>query len=116
MFNGCKSLTNAPKLPATILAESCYQSMFYACTGLTTAPELPATTLADYCYYHMFYDCTSLNTITCLATDISAESCTSSWVKGVSSGGTFYKHPDMNNWTRNYNGIPSSWVVENYIE
>ena len=37
-------------LPATTLANSCYYSMFYGCTSLTTAPELPATNLADYCY------------------------------------------------------------------
>lgn len=32
----------------------CYHSMFYGCTGLTTAPELPATTLANNCYENMF--------------------------------------------------------------
>jgi hypothetical protein len=28
----------------------CYSNMFYSCTSLTQAPELPATTLADNCY------------------------------------------------------------------
>ena len=60
MFNGCTSLTTAPKLPATTLAESCYNSMFYGCTSLTTAPELPATTLAEICYSKMFSECSSL--------------------------------------------------------
>ena len=60
MFSGCTSLTQAPKLPATILAERCYNSMFYGCTSLTQAPELPATTLANYCYENMFDTCTSL--------------------------------------------------------
>lgn len=61
MFNGCTSLTNAPKiLPATTLAKNCYQGMFRGCTSLVNAPELPATTLVDYCYESMFYDCTSL--------------------------------------------------------
>lgn len=55
MFYGCSSLTTAPALPATTLAQSCYQNMFNACNALTTAPELPATTLANYCYYYMFY-------------------------------------------------------------
>ena len=32
-------------LPATTLANYCYQYMFSGCTFLTTAPELPATTL-----------------------------------------------------------------------
>ena len=60
LFEGCKSLTTAPDLPAETLAESCYEYMFYNCTSLTVAPELPATTLASHCYDSMFYGCTSL--------------------------------------------------------
>ena len=60
MFSGCTSLITAPQLPATTLAYACYQYMFYGCTSLTEAPELPATTLASYCYQYMFYGCTSL--------------------------------------------------------
>lgn len=33
------------KLPATTLAESCYDQMFSDCTSLTKAPDLPATNL-----------------------------------------------------------------------
>ena len=62
MFYGCTSLTTAPELPATTLAKGCYLLMFKGCTSLTTAPELPATTLVDYCYSNMFQDCTSLTT------------------------------------------------------
>ena len=62
MFKGCKNLTSAPELPAKIATESCYSNMFYGCTSLTTAPELPATTLAKYCYGSMFEDCTNLST------------------------------------------------------
>ena len=60
LFNGCVSLTKAPALPATTLADRCYSSMFRFCRSLTKAPELPATTLADYCYYNMFESCQSL--------------------------------------------------------
>ena len=60
MFYNCKSLTTAPELPATTLADNCYRSMFQACTSLTQAPALPATTLADSCYKQMFKGCTSL--------------------------------------------------------
>ena len=75
MFLGCTGLTQAPELPATILAEACYAGMFYGCTGLTQAPELPATTLKENCYgdcregyfngykiftYGMFSGCTGL--------------------------------------------------------
>ena len=62
MFSGCTSLTTAPELPATTLANYCYDDMFSGCTSLTTAPELPATTLAIGCYYEMFQGCTSLTT------------------------------------------------------
>ena len=37
------------------MVDRCYAYMFYGCTSLTTAPELPATTLANYCYLRMFY-------------------------------------------------------------
>ena len=60
MFDGCTSLTAAPELPATTLAGNCYNSMFLDCTSLTAAPKLPATTLAGNCYNSMFLDCTSL--------------------------------------------------------
>ena len=60
LFDGCTSLTTAPSLPATTLADCCYFQMFYGCTSLVAAPSLPATTLADSCYRQMFYGCTSL--------------------------------------------------------
>ena len=60
MFMGCTSLTKAPELPATTLANNCYYSMFRNCTSLTQAPVLPATTLTNYCYEYMFSGCTSL--------------------------------------------------------
>jgi hypothetical protein len=50
LFTGCDSLTKAPELPATILANGCYIGMFDGCDSLTQAPELPATTLAYKCY------------------------------------------------------------------
>ena len=60
MFSDCTSLTKAPVLPATALAPNCYSNMFAGCTSLTQAPALPATTLASSCYNGMFYGCTSL--------------------------------------------------------
>ena len=111
MFYGCTSLTTAPELPATTLAERCYSNMFSGCTSLTTAPELPATTLAGNCYYGMFYDCTKLNYIKCLATDISASDCLYSWVTNVASTGTFVKATGMTSWSTGKSGIPSGWTV-----
>ena len=113
MFDTCEGLTTAPSiLPATTLAEGCYDYMFSYCTSLTTAPELPATTLTDYCYDYMFDGCTSLNYIKCLATDISASECTTRWVNGVASTGTFVKNPNMSSWTTGTDGIPSGWTVQ----
>ena len=60
MLSGCTSLTKAPELPATTLTAGCYSNMFDGCTSLTKAPELPATRLANICYYGMFSDCKSL--------------------------------------------------------
>jgi len=98
-------------LPVMTLASGCYSEMFSNCTSLITAPVLPATTLARVCYNRMFYGCTNLNSITCLATDISASSCTYNWVQNVASSGTFTKAASMNDWTTGNNGIPSSWTV-----
>jgi hypothetical protein len=110
MFYYCTSLTTAPELPATTLAEGCYIYMFSGCTSLTAAPELPATTLVNSCYKNMFNGCTNLNYIKCLATKVISGS-TDSWVNGVPSTGTFIKHPSMRIWTTGTSGIPSGWTV-----
>ena len=75
MFNGCKSLINAPALPATTLARNCYNYMFQNCTSLVNAPALPATTLAQYCYSYMFNSCTSLVTAPVLPATTLADYC-----------------------------------------
>ena len=62
LFEYCSSLTSAPELPATTLADYCYYNMFLGCTSLTSAPDLPATTLARSCYAYMFQECLSLAT------------------------------------------------------
>lgn len=48
----------------------------------------------------------------CLATDISAECCTDSWLWYVSTSGTFVKAKDMTSWESGESGIPSGWTVE----
>ena len=60
----------------------------------------------------MFNGCTSLNYIKCLATDISTFNCTSNWVNGVASTGTFVKASSMTSWTTGVKGIPSGWTVQ----
>ena len=85
LFKNCKSLTQAPELPATILAEWCYYDMFRNCTSLTQAPELPATTLVRYCYYHMFYDCASLTQAPELPATTLASGCYNAMFYGCTS-------------------------------
>jgi hypothetical protein len=111
MFRDCTGLTAAPELPATTLAESCYNSMFKDCTGLTAAPELPATELTYYCYQSMFSGCTKLASVTCKATDISASDCTTDWLKDVAATGTFTPADNTVAWVKDSpNGIPTGWT------
>jgi len=85
MFSGCTSLVKAPSLPATTLAKSCYAGMFYGCTSLTTTPELPATTLADACYINMFRKCTILTIAPELPATTLAKSCYAGMFYGCTS-------------------------------
>ena len=76
MFSYCTSLVKAPELLAITLAEGCYDSMFYSCTSLIEAPEiLPATALTEYCYDSMFSYCTSLIEAPELSATTLAECC-----------------------------------------
>ena len=115
LFKDNTHLINAEQLilPATTLTNGCYVSMFHGCTLLTIAPELPATTLSKTCYFYMFYNCSNLNKITMLATDISATSCLTNWVKNVASTGTFIKASSMTSLTTGFDGIPSGWNIVN---
>ena len=113
MFDSCSSLMIAPKLLATTLADTCYKYMFAFCDSLTTAPELLATTLENESYSHMFMGCSNLSSITCLATDIDAYG-TELWLYNVASSGTFIKAASMTSWESGESGIPDGWTVQNY--
>ena len=114
MFDGCTSLTEAPVLPATTLTPTCYQSMFGACTSLTKSPVLPATTLDSACYRYMFDGCSSLNEVHCqMPSTISGVTrYTEYWLRSVSSTGTFYTNADAN-WPSGSSGIPEGWTRVN---
>jgi len=61
MFSGCTKLEKAPSIYATTLATNCCNSMFYNCVKLTTAPPaLLAADLAEKCFYSMFDRCSTL--------------------------------------------------------
>ena len=86
MFSGCKNLTTTPAiLPATTLTDHCYNNMFYGCTSLTSAPQLPATTLTQYCYSSMFQGCTSLTSAPQLPATTLTQYCYSSMFNGCTS-------------------------------
>ena len=85
LFRGCTSLTAAPELKATTLADYCYSNMFRGCTSLTSAPELPATKLAYECYYGMFQGCKSLTDAPELKATTLAINCYSSMFQGCKS-------------------------------
>ena len=116
MFDGCASLTKAPILPATTLAAYCYFSMFDGCASLTKAPILPATTLATYCYFSMFGGCSNLNEVHCkIPSSYSSSQISSyanSWLSNVSPTGTFYTNADAN-WSTGASGIPEGWTRVN---
>lgn len=85
MFNKCVSLKSGPsKLPAMTLAEECYRSMFAGCSTLGNVPELPATTLARACYSEMFTDCNYLTSVQLPAITL-AEECYYRMFKGCVS-------------------------------
>jgi len=75
MFSGCTNLESAPELPATNLARSCYESMFSGCTKLTSAPALPAEKLEYNCYESMFSNCTNLESAPKLSAETLAYAC-----------------------------------------
>lgn len=115
MFADCSGLTEAPSLPATTLTDMCYSSMFYNCTSLTSAPDLLATSLVEGCYMGMFDGCSNLNYVRCLATSVYETDCTTDWLNGVATVGTFIKAFDMWDWSTGVNGIPEGWTVEEDI-
>ena len=110
MFSSCISLTQAPALPALILKYGCYNEMFRGCTSLTTGPELPAKELANWCYNYMFDGCTKLNYVKALFTQFN-DAGPSNWLRNVSATGTFVKSKDAT-WTNDEVGIPSGWTVQ----
>ena len=110
MFANATHLIEPPQLPATTLARQCYWFLFENC-AITESPELPAKTLAVGSYGNMFTGCTSLTRITCLATNISASSATTNWVKSVAPSGVFVKDVNMTAWSVGLSGIPQGWVT-----
>lgn len=112
LFRGCTSLVNPPKIGATVLAEHCCESMFRDCTSLTKTPDLLATILQAQCYYYMFSGCSNLVYVKAMFLKMDATEATTSWLRGVSSNGTFVKNSAATWNVSGESGIPSKWTVE----
>ena len=112
MFAGCSEMSDTPvELPALTLAPGCYSNMFEGCDMIPDAPHLPATKLVDRCYASMFSGCGTIEQVTCLATTINGQDCTTDWLNGVKPYGTFTKVEGASCWTTGSNGIPGGWTV-----
>ena len=109
LFSGCTSLTKAPALPATRLAEDCYYGMFSGCQSLAKAPELPATVLSRFCYCRMFEDCQSLKEVRIAATATTGDAM-KDWLSGVSATGDFYCDPNATIFQSGESGTPANWT------
>ena len=113
MFQYCSSLTQAPALPATTLAQYCYNQMFIYCSSLTKAPELPVTTLADGCYYQMFHGCTSLTVAPTLPATTLADSCYTQMFSYCTSLKRIKMNASSGNWGYEmFNGCTSLELVD----
>lgn len=127
MFSGCTALVNGPSvLPAKVAPNNCYESMFFKCTSLVNAPVIEAELIFGMGCKRMFAYCRNLSYIKCMAKEVRLandggsryEPSTIDWVWGVSSEGTFVKHPDYN-WDNprmdSNDGIPVGWTVEDAV-
>lgn len=112
MYRGCVSLTNPGIISATTLATYCCYGMYYGCAALTTAPDLLAETMVSYCYYYMFSNCSKLNFVKTYAINKTGYYQMYYWMNGVSTSGTFYKHPDATWGDTGTSGIPNGWTLK----
>lgn len=117
MFQNCKELITAPRLPAQDLTNNynCYSSMFSGCESLVNAPTLPARHYKNSgsMYAALFYNCSNLSYIKMLCLD-SFEGNTTNWTNGVSPTGTFIANSKRTDFTRGVNGIPEGWDLYLY--
>lgn len=113
MFEGCSSLTTLPNLPATTLADNCYECMFKGCSSLVEIPKgwvLKAQTTALGSCNSMFYSCYLLQKMAVSYSGTINSSDWRSFLYNVSSTGTFYY--SKNQTKENIKSIvPSGWTL-----
>lgn len=98
-----------------IPGDYCYSNMFNGCKSLTQAPELPATTLVNDCYLEMFNGCTSLNyiKINYIGSLPASKYATSSWLNNTSASGDAYFNGIVTD-GGSASSIPSSWTIHSF--
>lgn len=109
------AITQAPELPATILADDCYYFLFADCVNLSTTPTLPANTIPKNGYYSMFLYCGQVNKIVTNMLDISASNATGYWLTGVAATGDLYCDPNLTI-SVGTSGIPNGWTRHDLSE
>lgn len=111
MFNKT-GIVCCPKLPSTSLKENCYIYMFRNCLNLVDGPELPATKLEIYSYGSMMEYCFNLKSFKFYATndewlDRDMMNC----FKGIETTGILYKNPELDATGLD---IPEGWEIKDW--
>lgn len=112
MFSGCISLKNIDlKFNGEIISDS-FGGMFYNCESLESAKIGTFMATGNYGLSRMFEGCKNLSYIEIECTDCTGcENMLSSWVRGVSSTGTFVAgEQDAISWEIGRNGVPRGWT------
>lgn len=118
LFRSQTTLVDASALvlPSNITGHG-LQYTFQGCTSLTAAPHLPATTLADACYAYLYTNCSALASISTAQTDFgNSISACYDWVRGVASSGTFTCPSALGTSatiSRGSSACPNNWTVVN---
>ena len=113
LFSEANGLVDASQLLLpTFTSVHGYAAMFSKCYTLLYAPALPATSLANYCYDYMFRGCSSLTEIKLSYTGSFSTSYFSNWVNGVSASGTFYYNGSST--SRGVSAIPTGWTIQSF--
>ena len=114
MFNGCTSLTTAPSISATSVPESAFSNMFNNCSSLTTAPDLKqVTSVGTSGMQNMYYRCSRLTTAYAPTVSTWSETDMSQWLRDVASSGVIHANSTVASIIPplTYNGCPEGWYV-----
>ena len=113
MFFDYKSLTTIPNLPATTLANYCYNQMFRECKSLVETPKgwyLPAQTTASNSCFAMFANCSILQKISVSYSGTVTADHWRNFLSGVSWTGTFYYSKNQTK-EKIKSIVPSEWTL-----